>query len=272
MVDDRGEPRSRRQDGPPTRSVSSLHGLQADARRIWTDAEERARSIEAVVNGLDGEESTLRAAIQRLDRAVRVGLRALGFPRAPIRGVEVDHGLVLWAARKDADCTIYLSAQSLRAVLRQKKPDDIFRTWVHESLHARQPFSPNYRREYAPFPGFEEGLVEGLARSLLEQHAGFPAIAGSFDYYVAGYRALVAALEFEPDLIWQAMWRVRPGDVRGSLPVVLDALNRQQTGSRLEATRLSKLAGVADTIFSAQRSKQRPDEAQLSRLWKVALQ
>ncbi len=63
-------------------------------------------------------------------------------------------------------------------------PERIFHTWVHEALHARRPASPNRKTEYARWPGYEEGMVEGLARVATGLKAGMTVEAPSYEFYV----------------------------------------------------------------------------------------
>ena len=64
-----------------------LRDLPAPARRVWGDPGERARALEAIARAWEQQDlSALRAAVQRVDDAVVLGLRAFGLPRGPITG------------------------------------------------------------------------------------------------------------------------------------------------------------------------------------------
>src|SRR5438128_2254734 len=66
-----------------------------------------------------------------------------------------------WGGRKLPDCRMVFNGEAMRQVVRiQREPDDFFRTWVHESLHARQPFAPGAAEQYLRYAGYEEGMVE----------------------------------------------------------------------------------------------------------------
>lgn len=64
----------------------------------------------------------------------------------------------------------------------------MLKTWVHESIHARQLYVPGHTREYSQFSGYEEGLAEGLARLIVQGKAGMVPPGQSYRWYVEAYR------------------------------------------------------------------------------------
>jgi hypothetical protein len=252
--------------------ASELQTLSGDALHLWGDAAERHRALGAILIAWDAGSPELPAAVERVDSAVEAGLRVLGLPRGPIRGVRLEPGL-RWAGKKDQDCTLNLSVSAIREYLARKRlPDAVFRTWVHESLHARRVFAPDYRLEYARFSGYEEGLVESLARSILGQQANVTSIGGTFEYPVVAYRALAVTLGIDVDELCRRLWQVRPGEVRAALWGVVSDLCRERNGSELTADQRVKLRGLADAVFQSDRSGTSPDMAQLTRTWRLVLQ
>jgi hypothetical protein len=250
----------------------SLRLLPHAAGRIWTDAEERRRALVAIAQALDRTDAaSLQVAIRHVDDAVVAGLRALGFPRGPIQRVAIERSRMTWAGRKDPACTLWLSADALRRNLRLDRPDAVFRTWVHESLHARQPFAAGYTPEYRRSPGYEEGLVEGLSCGLLQVAGGFAAIGGSFDYYVAAWRILGELLLTPAYAVWERLWREPPGRVRAQFASVVDDLLQLQGKPAVAINGMARLQGIADTLFSPTRASAVPDSAMIERTWKLVL-
>jgi hypothetical protein len=234
---------------------------------VWGDAEERRRVLEAVVSA---GKPTART-IERVDRAVVEGLEVIGLPRGPVREVRIEDARIGLAGRKEPDCSIALAGDGLRHVVRNRnRPDTAFRTWVHESLHARQPYAVGAWSEYRRFEGYEEGLAEGLARVICREKAGMNPIQVSYDYYVAAYRALALAFETSVERLWRELWQHATGAVRAAFVDVVDAAHRRQSGTALRATERSRLAGQADAIFGTDRLRNRPDESVLVQTWRLA--
>ena len=143
--------------------------MRGDALLLWSDAAARRRAIDAIVGTFDAGEAGLADAVQWVDDTVVAGLQALGLPRGDIRGLVRINATLRPYGEKKPDCELILSGWHIRRLVADTRgPDTTFRTWVHESLHARQPYSERYREEYGPFRG-EEGMVEGLARMLVRE-------------------------------------------------------------------------------------------------------
>jgi hypothetical protein len=241
--------------------------LSGDALRIWADAAERQHTLQAVLDALDGQGDLLRA-VQRVDGAIERGLAAVGLPRGLVPAVLLEAGRPRWAGLTDADSTIHLNVASLRANLAQGAPDAVFRTWVHESLHARQPVAIGGE---AAVQGYEEGMVEGLTRRVLERYAGLARIGGSFEYYVAGYETLADVFGVDAEQLWRRLWAAPRGDVRARLPAAVQELRHTAGGGTLSVEQLNRLEGVAEAVFQTTRGHDRPGRSRLRELWRVAL-
>jgi hypothetical protein len=135
--------------------VPELGSLSGDALQIWTDAEVRRAALEAIVDAWERDRPELRRCVRRVDDAIVDGLRALGLPRGEVRSVEFVALGMRSTGRKAPDCRLVLNGDAIRAVIRQQKhPDGAFCTWVHESLHARQPYHGGAAAEYAQHRGY----------------------------------------------------------------------------------------------------------------------
>jgi hypothetical protein len=210
-----------------------LSTLRGDALRIWSDAGVRREALEAVVAAWDERLPDLEARVHRVDEAVVAGLRALGLPRGDVRGVYLEATGRARAGRKLADCRIVLDGDVMRhVVLVQRQPDRAFRTWIHESLHARRAYHPAASSEYLRHPGYEEGMVEGLARFVTRDMAGMEVGDVSYDYYVAAYRALSIVVGAEPQALWRTLWTRRAGEARAAFVDAVDEFRRGVGGER----------------------------------------
>jgi hypothetical protein len=188
-------------------------------------------------------------------------------PRGLVPAVLLEAGRPRWAGLTDADSTIHLNVASLRANLAQGAPDAVFRTWVHESLHARQPVAIGGE---AAVQGYEEGMVEGLTRRVLERYAGLARIGGSFEYYVAGYETLADVFGVDAEQLWRRLWAAPRGDVRARLPAAVQELRHTAGGGTLSVEQLNRLEGVAEAVFQTTRGHDRPGRSRLRELWRVA--
>jgi len=245
-----------------------LRLLPEDALRIWGDAEERERALQVILDALDGR-GDLRAAVQRVDGAIEQGLAAVGLPRGPVPAVLLEAGQPPWAGLTDADATIHLAGAALRAVKSRGAPDEFFRTWVHESLHAR---GPRLAVAETATPGYEEGMAEGLARRMLLKHASVPRIEGSFDHYVAGYETLSEVLGLDEEHLWRRLWEAPRGEVRARFVSAIEELRSAGGRGTLGVKQQARLQGAADSIFLRERAHDRPNPDQLSTLWRLVLE
>jgi hypothetical protein len=224
---------------------ADLSSLPPRARHFWTDPPTRAAVIEAA-SLLDTR------AVARVDDAVVAVLDALEVPRGPVQSVEFRDDSVTWAGRKDPDCTIYLSVRAMRAY-----------------LTVGLPFVVGSAAEYREHSGYEEGLVEGLARSLLRDQLGISEIGGTFEYYVIAYQALALVLGLDLDRLRRRLWQVSPGAVRVAFPGAVAEVYRELRGTVLLPRQMETLRGIADTVFQSKYSASSPDTLELQRLWEI---
>jgi hypothetical protein len=261
-----------REPVPYPHLAPELRTLTGDALDLWGVAPRRREALLAILTAWEAGSPELGARVARVDAAIEAGLRAVGLPRGPVRAVQVVEARGPWLGRKDPDCTLLIAGDAMRQViLRQAQPDATFRTWVHESLHARLPYAAGAGTEYRAAPGYEEGVAEGLARLVVHAGAGVPAVAGSFDYYVRAYAVLAQSIGVEAAVLWRALWEYSAGAVRAALPSVVDRLRRASMGQGLDRAQRARLQGIADQVFRGARSRDEPDSRTLGTLWRLAL-
>jgi len=153
----------------------------------------------------------------------------------------------------------------------RRQADDSFRTWVHESLHARQPYGARALGEIRTHQGYEEGMVEGLARLATRVKAGMRPREASYDYYVVAYRALAASAGVDVEALWRGLWQHAPGEVREAFVRVVDTLRAGTVGEVLLPVQRGRLLAVADQLFASARKNDPPAAGAAAALWKVAL-
>jgi hypothetical protein len=181
------------------RLAPELAALPDQHRLIWTDARVRRDAIAAILTASERNSPELQRHVARVDEAVSAALDAMGLPRGPVAGVEIHEVIALWSGRNLPDCRLLLNGSALRHMLhREGNSDDVLRTWVHESLHARQPFHPGAASDALLHEGYEEGLVEGLARYVVRDMAGLRPLERSYGFYVVAYEALAGLLGTQP--------------------------------------------------------------------------
>ena len=142
----------------------------------------------------------------------------------------------------------------------------MFRTWLHESLHARQPYASDAAAEYRAFRGYEEGLVEGLTQVVLAA-ARVTVADVPFGAYVAAYRALAQAAGIASEALLRALWRHPAGDVRQNLATVVSRLREQEMGASVPPEAHGRLRALGDRLFATDRAGHAPDPAALVALW-----
>ena len=117
--------------------------LAGDPLRLRGDTAERHHALVAILAAWETGSPDLDRLVARVDAAIIAGPAALGLPRGPVRAVRVVDAAGAWFGHKAPDSTVYLAGDGLRfRILTRERdqPDASFHTWVHESLHARQPY------------------------------------------------------------------------------------------------------------------------------------
>lgn len=216
-----------------------------------------------------GDRAEALEAARAVDASVADGLRALGFSRGPVmvqlaaqsRG---EHGV------KTHTCVLVISVNYLIGMLGSSgKPDSVFRTWVHESIHARIPFPMSfYEDEWRRWKGYEEGLAEGLARLVTRNWARMDPINLAYDGYVRAYRALARELGVDVGLLWTSLYRYRNGRVRSRLPTVVGRVRSDAGGRLLDP---SRVLSVADELFDSARDESVMRSSDMVNRWRRAL-
>ncbi|MBT9260159.1 MAG: hypothetical protein KM310_10495 [Clostridiales bacterium] len=215
--------------------VRRFRGLQvpgaADGQeRFWADRAYRGRLLADLYRALQsGDKAATRAAIQSIDNAVVYALERAGLPRGPVADVIVaspaeEPSLQGAAGVKQPECRIMINSFRVkRAIEGLIDLDDVLRTWIHESIHARQPFSAGWSGGYGPYPGYEEGMVDGLARILVRRLTGFRvAYDHPYDNYVNAMTGFARALGMKPEDLMRRLWIQPIGLVRAELERVIE--------------------------------------------------
>ena len=253
---------------PPGSMVADeLLQLHGDALAIWTDATVRHRVLRRlalpVTAGAHG------GSVLRVDDAVRAGMRAF-VPRGRTRDTTVAPLGYAVRGRKTPDCFIQIGAAHVAEMLGHRgTPDGIFKTWIHESLHARRPFADPeiVNAEYPAYQGYEEGLVEGLARWMTRDKAGMVYVA-AYGAYIRAYESLAAVLGVETNALWHHLWRYPFGEVRSVFSGEIGHIWYTRTGRQIVEERLQR---IADRLFSLQERTPAHSDADLTALWREAL-
>jgi hypothetical protein len=183
-----------------------------------------------------------------------------------VRAIQVEPIGRGWLGRKTLDCSMRFDSDVLRLIPSSDRPDVLFQTWAHESLHARLPYSIEAHAEQREFRGFEEGLAESLAR-LVMRKAGISPPQSSYTFYVAAYRVLASQLGGGAEQLLRELWKYPTGNVRAAFPAGVGRLWRDMAGHSLTTEQTMRLRRVADRLLSTSRQRDEPDEGVMARLW-----
>jgi hypothetical protein len=249
---------------------AALRHLGGDAGRLWRDPLARRQAlVDLLTAWAERDDGAVERAVGRIDAAIVAGLQAVGLPRGSIDGITLDVFGRGWRGRKLATCMLLLDAFLIdRCVRAYGAPDDVFRTWLHESIHARQPFAPSFRAESRLAAGYEEGLAEGLARRIIRAQPGMQPVEHTYGRYVAAYEALAARLDCPPDLLWRRLWAAPAGAVRAVFPGIVGDLWLTKAGRRLGERQRILLSTRADVVFSSSQAlTDHFDVEQLDKEW-----
>ncbi|MBT9260268.1 MAG: hypothetical protein KM310_11055 [Clostridiales bacterium] len=112
-----------------------------------------------------------------------------------------NHGIHYW------ECPIVINRAWLAdCVYGRASVDEFIHTWVHESLHARGLASDLAILEYNQFPGYEEGVVDGLSRLVMKKLTKYERQEHPYDSYVAAMEGLAEALGMKPEELLRKLW------------------------------------------------------------------
>jgi hypothetical protein len=199
-------------------------------------------------------------------------LGTLGLPRGPVASVQIVTAQLFWTGRKHPDCRLLFDGPTIRHIVRvEGNDDDLLRTWTHESLHARLPYDTDAADEAARHRGFEEGLVEGLARTVVRDAAGLHPLERSYAYYVAAYETLASALGIDPMLLWRRLWRFPTGRVRAVFASEVENALSAAAKPPLAAGQRRRLAAVADRLFASSRRDYPVSRDAMLAVWRTAI-
>lgn len=208
--------------------------------------------------------------MNRVDVAVVEGLAALRFPRGPVAGIEFSRLSISQSGQKLPDCRIMLAGIALESALSEERVDGFFGTWVHESIHARQPYAHGASTEYRQYRGFEEGLVEGLTRHVLER-AGIAPRTGAFSYYVVVYEQMAHVLGIDTVELWRRLWKYPTGTISAVFVDVVTELNLQLRGQRLGRRQRQRLFVTAAGLLRAGQDRNIYDASDIRRQWEAVI-
>jgi hypothetical protein len=253
-----------------------LGNMATEGRRFWLDSRYRHTLLGDVVAAVTypGREDRLEAAVAMVDRAVEVGLAHFGIPRGPVKlPVRIEPRAVGRNAVKLEDCSLVLSSSYLRLLPRlYSSPDAAFRTWLHESIHARQPYDLSWRAEFEQWEGYEEGLADGMANVLCNWAQAFIPETTDYVAYVQAYQALAAVLQMSIWALLRKLWYVPTGQVRGALLTVVDEQYHKLTGIRLQPDAASRAQRTADALFITGRTEVDRSDREVQERWRGALE
>ena len=245
-----------------------LRSLKGDILDIWGDAATREgalRDIYDVYGALrhpknsPREQAHLRqllaATADRVDKAVAAGLNALGYPRGPVGRVDVTEIPGPASGRKTPQCDVQISGPRLGDFLDTfHAPDKGLRTWVHESLHARAPFTRDYSRGYNPRRGYEEGLASGLAQIVTRDCAAMQVGSPAFPHYLRSCEILAEEIGVTTEALLRNLWAHPLGAVRDRFGGVVAGVYQAHTGRPLAPGQIAALVRAADRLFSSTQS------------------
>lgn len=247
-----------------------LQRLRGDALRVWGDGRARRRAFSAIVRSWESGGRGLGAAIRSVDDPVVEGLQLLGLPRGSVAGFDVDDFGRGFTARLGYDRIFQLDAPTARALLGARRgADDLFRTWLHESIHGRHVDRIESATEPRLYRGYEEGLVEGLAQLITTDKAAMRPRVSSYHWYVVAYQRLAVVAGLSVEHLWRALWHLPRGQVRNGFLKTVDQLYVAAHHSALTSAWRAKLGGQADRQFSTERQNATPNAQTLDLVWRA---
>jgi hypothetical protein len=265
-----------RETSDPEHGVSLLDDMPEDARQFWLDARYRHVLLGDIVAAVTyhGREDRLDEAVAVVDHAIETGLAHLGIPRGPINlPVRVEPRAVGRNAIKLEDCSLVLSSSYLRLLPRlYSSLEPAFRTWLHESIHARQPYDPVWRAEFEPWEGYEEGLADGMANVLCNWAGAIILETTDYVAYVQAYRTLAATLQMSMWALLRRPWHFPTGQVRAGLLTVVKEWYRQSMGGQLPQEATRRFEGVADSLFATGRTELELSDREVEERWRGTLE
>ncbi|HLZ29775.1 MAG TPA: hypothetical protein VKV73_20845 [Chloroflexota bacterium] len=258
----------------PRTIIEITDRMPPEVRELWTNDRQREFAFGEIVAALEYPHRSLGLddAVEQVDRAVVVGLAQFGMPRGPLRApVAVVPRSLGHNAIKLQDCSLVVSSTYLRTLKRlYGTVDPAFRTWVHESIHARQPYANGFLDEWEAYEGYEEGMADGLS-GLLCGWARMETLTTDYEAYVRGYAALAKVLAVPLWSLLRPLWDYPMGRVRFGLPRVVALRWHQLMGAEITADREQALLRAGDRVFASGRTRLDLSDSDLEELWRAAL-
>lgn len=150
------------------------------------------------------------------------------------------------------------------------RADSLLKTWIHESIHGRQPYAPGFADEWRLHRGFEEGLAEGLAR-IIAVELGLRLVLASYNYYVAAYQSLATVLEIPIEALLRRLWEIAAGRVAANFVMGVEDVIARYGRSGLAPFQRVRLFARARNVFGTANSVQSPDGDALLGEWREVL-
>src|SRR5690606_35078975 len=208
--------------------------------RFWQNAAVRLHRIWELAQAFkSGDQAAIAAAVKAIDDQVVDALRREALPRGPVAKLRVayeweDPGLEKTYGYKAPSCDIGINREMVeRIIAGNLAPEKLLHTWLHESIHARQPFSPFAMMEYNRAPGFEEGVTDGLARRLIRRLTGWVnPERHSYDNFVNAMEGLALALDEDPEQFLRRLWQNPTGRVADAVYEMIAERYGVQMGSK----------------------------------------
>ena len=228
---------------------AALHRLTGDALHFWGSPAWRERLLRDIQ--LASGPTDRARALHVVDDAVTQGLAAFGFPRAPVRSLRlVIPRLQDELGTKYASCDLEIGLPAMRRELSPGgSPDGIVETWIHESVHGRHfPWGPGIRAE-GRFPGYEEGLAEGITRLVSRQVGFVPGLQG-YGRYVQTYEVLARVIGVTSEALYRGLYRLPNGSVMDGFVSTIDTVRGAAGAPTLLPAQRARLDGVAHRLFA----------------------
>jgi hypothetical protein len=249
--------------GPEARLLSrvgsihpALRSLPKEHVALWTDPPVLQQKLIDLYNlGIPGSAARDEQVklVQEMDATVAAGMDALGLKPGEVNSVDVAM-LGKYNGVKASTCDLRIGWEYLeRALATFETPAMVWKTWVHERIHARRPFAPGAAAELDFFNGYEDGFAEMLARHITVEQARMTIRTGSYDYYVQAYEMLVRAAGVEPVDLWVELYRCHPGSIRSELPGILGQLR----GTEYVGATADAIKQLGDELFAKAHGRRR---------------
>jgi hypothetical protein len=255
---------------------SALLSLPKKQRVLWTKPDVLLKALQhlyRVMDPLDLKKPEAVKLVKTLDEALMAGLKALQLGRMELRDVNIGHLEKDMAGVLRASGELQIDYAYLHyAVYKQKCPGAIWKTWIHEIVHARdvqKKVLPGEVAELLHYQGYEDGFAEMFSRFVTVEQARMPILADSYNYYVQAYEMLTRAAGVDKRDLMRKLYLCQPGTIRSEFPRILGELR----GRKYTPEEGAAISRVADQLFQ-EGNELRPADFRtagenFARWWKV---